>query len=152
MPVSNDQEAALRALLGGNPQRAASLAEMLPGEDMPTFELLLQAAVVLTARRRFTPGCKTSDIVRYVARLRTILATRPNGPSIDPRAAEAVLFRALGMPAAGGTDTQAQLVIVPALLTALASDLALASSDINEIVNGAEAMRYQWRAAQRAGL
>jgi integrase len=101
MQVSDRQATALRALLAGTGQEAASAAARLTDEDMRAYELLLQASLTLTSRQRFASGYTSGDVIRCIARVRAGTPARSEDMDLDPLAAEALLRRALGQQSSG---------------------------------------------------
>lgn len=136
--------AALRALLSGDARESAALAAALSPADTQEFDLLMQAAVAVAARRLFAPAHDAGDIVRYVARLRMDLASEPGRPNLDPRAAEAVLRRALGEPAPAVADLWTRLRTIAALLTVFVSGMSLGNDGIDVLISEARGLADRW--------
>jgi hypothetical protein len=144
MRVSDQQTAAVRALISGDEHDFVPLTAQLTDADMYPYQLLLEAALTLAAIRRFRSGFTESDLIRYVARLRAGTAERAEDMDLDPLAAEATLRRALGQPAAQVGDPWTRLRAVVALLTVLFSDLGLAESGVEGILAEARALADRW--------
>jgi hypothetical protein len=144
MAVTDEELAALRALLLGGEQDYLPLTARLTDDDMWPYELLLQATLALAATRRFAAGFTEGNLIRYVARVRAGTAERAEDMALDPLAAEAVLRRALGQDAPYVTDPWTRLRSVVALLTVLFGDLALAESSVDGLLAEARTLADRW--------
>lgn len=147
MRVTEGQTAAARALIAGDEHDFVRLTTRLADADMYPYQLLLEAALALTATRRF--GSFTDgELIRYVARIRAGTPGRAEDMDLDPLAAEAALRRALGQPAPGDGDPWMRLRSVVALLGVLVSDLELDEAGVDGILAEARTLADRWIAEQ----
>ena len=93
--VTGDQMAALRAYLADDRGQHKRLIERLGDSGVLGYQLLALGALAVAARREFSPGSASADVVRFVAWVRINLLPDDLG-DLDPVAAEAVLRFALG--------------------------------------------------------
>lgn len=91
MNVTSTHGAALRALLAGDDLTLDRLTSDATTEDETVLAALAMAAFRDAARRRFTAGWTSADVIRYVARVRTNEAVGDLSPSL----AETLLKAAL---------------------------------------------------------
>lgn len=144
MRVSDQQMAAVRALIVGDEHDFVPLTAGLADTDMHPYQLLLDAALALAAARRFGSGFTEGELIRYVARVRAGTAERAEDTDLDPLATEATLRRALGQPAPHIEDPWTRLRSVVALLTVLVSDLALDQAGMDGLLAEARALADRW--------
>lgn len=93
MAVTDDQVAALRALLRGDQGEYERLYAQLGKSDGASYAALIGAAFIIAAERRFQPDGTTADVIEFVAE------TRSHDPSIaesiDPKIGERLVLAAL---------------------------------------------------------
>jgi hypothetical protein len=125
MEISDFDVATLRAQIAGN-EKAAQQAvadQLTVTGDLTGLAMLVHAALVLAARRRFAPAWTGAEVIQYVAQVRAATAERPG--LLDPITAEDELRSALGE----RTTTRHEIGAVAAarllLLTALVVTLGL---------------------------
>jgi broad specificity phosphatase PhoE len=106
MPVSDIEFNALLALLRGRSEEHARLLDQLdPAEKGRGYGMLIAAALLELAEKRFIRDGKyvpDDEVVAYVARARSISDTIAD--ELDPRIAERVLFAALDQGDLDGLD------------------------------------------------
>jgi hypothetical protein len=122
MTASEEHAAFLRAYLQGDEDAVTSSWGQATSPD--GLALLVHAAFVIAARRKFAPTWTRAAVVRYVAEVREALSERPD--LIDPRIAEYELRRALGdktpPTASPSSVATAQLIMLNAMIASLDLD------------------------------
>jgi hypothetical protein len=117
----------LRAYLAGELAQAREVNSQVatPGAAAG-IGALVHAALVVAARRKFTPTWTHDDVTRYVARVRGLLSEQPD--VLDPLVAEQELRSALGERLTAGADPKsrgrAQFILLNALVQSLGLDEA----------------------------
>lgn len=121
MTVRPAQVAVLRSVLVGDEDAFERLTADLEAAVDRGFPVLIAAAFVAAARRRFPPGWSEGDVVRFVGQIR---ARSQGAADLSATAAEQLLFSALrGTPVGGHLDDITKGFTQGALLTQLATDL-----------------------------
>lgn len=138
--VTEEYVAALRAFLTGEDDAFSQLGARLQARDGPgsgnVYAALQAMALTLAARRRFAPACSASEVIRFVAQVRTVM-----GDEVDPLTAERVLRGVLGEPAsAQALDEHAKALVVPALLLVLVGQDNLPDVDLEALLAQARVM------------
>jgi hypothetical protein len=126
-PVTDLEVAVLRGWITGNGEMArGSFSEQLAvSGDANGLAMLMYAAFVIAARRKFTPQWTRAEVTGYVARLRAELQSDEPG-LVDPLTAEDELRGALGEPVTAAHETgfvaAARLFILIDILASLDVD------------------------------
>ena len=123
MTVTPAQVAALRSALSGNEDAFNRLSSDPDVADSEGFPILMAAAFVAAAQRRFPPGWSGGDVVRFVGHLRA----RGEGAyeDLSATAAEQMLLSTLrGEPMGGQFDDVMKGYAQFALLAELVRDLS----------------------------
>jgi hypothetical protein len=144
MPVTEQQLAAVRALILGDSSDFIRVGGQLTDADMYGYELLLQASLSVAARRRFSSGYSDGDLIRYVARIRAGTGNRAEDMDLDPLATETTLRHALAQPVPYIHDPVTRLRSSMALLTVLVSDLGLEESGVDHLLGAARPLAERW--------
>lgn len=143
MPVTDEQVAALRALLALNSPEAERLTRQLVEADrLDGYSQLVYAAFVTAARRRFSPTWTISDIVRFVAAARAELLA--DDVDVDPRTSEILIRRAIGDHVATEVDMEASAHAQLLLLGELIVDERLADTSLDTFLTQARSLADQW--------
>src|ERR1700721_1059748 len=133
MPVTDDQVAALRALLRDDMDRHRQLfAGLDRAEAKKGYPALVTAAFVEAVERRFGTGSQPADIVAFVADIRTRsdrLASR-----LDPDVSERVIQSVLGDGTVRGLDKEAVTSAKLLLLAGLIADARLDDAGLDEFL------------------
>ncbi len=143
MTVTPAQVAALRAALSADDDAFSRLSSDLDVTDSEGFPLLMAAAFVAAAQRRFSPGCSDGDVVRFVGHLRA----RGEGALADlsATAAEQMLLSVLrGDPMDGQFDDFMKGYAQYALLAELVRDLS--EQELNTFLSEAREQADVWLA------
>jgi hypothetical protein len=105
MPVTNDQVAALRALLAGEVDLHARLFERLDQTAAETgYTALIAAAFFEAVDRRFAKEGTAADVIDFVGDLRS--RSDRLADVIDPKVAERLIWHALGEGSIADLDTE----------------------------------------------
>jgi hypothetical protein len=126
MTVTELEIAMLRAHIAGEDEESQRLfgQQLAATGDASGLAVLVTAAFVIAARRKFAAGWNTAAVIRYVGRVRALLSERPG--LLDPRVAEDELASALAgqVPAAHevGAVALARLFLLDALIASLHLD------------------------------
>ena len=136
MTVTDTQVAALRAHLIGD---YGAYDRLCGGSDQvnaqPGFSMLLAAVFTLAIRHRFGTAHANTDIVRFVAAVRSKYEDATG--EIDPRSAENLIRVALGdFPGADDLDESAKALQIP-LLNELITDERLEDSKLDALLASA---------------
>jgi hypothetical protein len=96
-PVSDQEVAVLRGWITGDGEtaRRAHSEQLATSGDANGLAMLMYAAFVIAARRKFTPQWTRVEVIGYVARLRAEMQAEDPG-LVDPLTAEDELRAALG--------------------------------------------------------
>jgi hypothetical protein len=131
MRTSDAQMAALRAFLMYDAAAAALTAE-LGEQGTAGYQYLANAALAITARRRFAPSYASADLIRFVASVRIERLSDGDEYDIDPVAAENVLRRSLGQKVPVRLDPGDRFRVVIAVLGALTDDAS--ETEIDDVL------------------
>jgi hypothetical protein len=143
MPVTDQQVATLRALLGGNfEEHRKLLAELRLDADREGYSALVTAGFFEIANRRFAQGHSAADIAGFVASARA--TTDDAADKIDPRIAERLIrgvFEEENMHDVGGqTLIETQLL----LLAALVSEARFTDSGLDAFMADSRRLAERW--------
>lgn len=126
----------LRAHIGGDADVVGRAREQFAEPPaLAALGSLTQAAFVVAARRMFAPTWTRSDVIQYVAMIRTIFPDQPD--LLNPLAAENELRIALGDSVPAWPDDAARSTVVAILLPALGQTLELDDAGIDELLSQA---------------
>lgn len=139
--MTKDPETALRDLLRGRWDRHERQVRGFVGPEWQRWADLLAGALLVTARRRFTPGQDPAPLIRFVASARERYDA--TGLEVDPTLAEAVLRAALG-DCPPPPEEAATLTARILLLLGLLEDEGLPPADLDDLLTTA------WTAAESA--
>jgi hypothetical protein len=151
MPVTDMQIAVLRAFLTHEGDRLTTLAYQLGEAGMLGYVRLAEAALSVTARRRFAPRLTNADLVKFVAAVRTARLSDGDEFDFDPVVGEYVLRYSLGQPVKQALDLESRLVAVVALLDALAEEELTSEADINSLLAEARLLADRWQVGSDDG-
>src|ERR1700722_14014286 len=136
MPVTDDQVAALRALLRDDMDRHRQLfAGLDRAEAKKGYPALVTAAFIEAVERRFGTGSQPADIVAFVADVRARsdrLASR-----LDPDVSERAIHAVLGEGTVRGLDKEAVTGAKLLLLAGLIADARLDGRGVDGVRGGA---------------
>jgi hypothetical protein len=142
MPVTDDQVAALRALLSDDIDRHRQIyAGLDRAEARKGYPALVTAAFGIAVDRRFGTSYQPTDIVAFVADVRARsdrLAQR-----IDPDVAERVISAVLGRGTTRGLDKEAVTSAKLLLLGGLIADARLDDGGLDEFLAAARKLADQ---------
>jgi hypothetical protein len=138
MPVTDLEMAVLHAQITGNdePARRAFSEELAVSGDLSGLAALVHAAFVVAARRKFGSPWSRAEVIRYVARVRTLLSERP--ALLDPLTAEDELRSALGEPVTATHEVGAVAAARLSLLLALVASLDLDDEAVANLLGQAK--------------
>ena len=142
MPVTDDQVAALRALLRDDMDRHRQLFAALDrAEAKKGYPALVTAAFIEAVERRFGTGYQPADIVAFVADVRARsdrLASR-----LDPDVSERAIHAVLGEGTVRGLDKEAVTGAKLLLLAAVIADAQLDDAGLDEFLAAARKLADQ---------
>ena len=139
MPVTDKQMVLLRAYLAGEPAIVQRVNRQLAGTATADgIAELVSAALVIAARRKFTSSSSRADVIRFVARVRALLAEQPE--ALDPVAAEYELRTALGEKMTGSPAGEAKARAQVVLLDALVQSANLGDAAVADLLSQARAV------------
>lgn len=142
MPVTDDQVAALRALLRDDMDQHRQLfAGLDRAAAKKGYPALVTAAFIEAVERRFGTGYQRADIVAFVADVRARsdrLTSR-----LDPDVAERVVESVLGDGTVRGLDQQAVTSAKLLLLAGLIADARLDDAGLDEFLAAARKLADQ---------
>jgi hypothetical protein len=119
--ITVQSTAALRAQLSGNSSEHQRLVrEFSSRDDRVAYSALVNAAFLEAVGRRFTKESKDSDVIEYVADVRSRIDAIAD--AVDPQAGEQIILEALGRRTADGIDSRTSATARMFLLTALAAN------------------------------
>lgn len=125
--------AALRAQLSGSSSEHQRLVREFSGRgDRVAYSALVNAAFLEAVGRRFTKQSKDSDVIEYVADVRSRIDEIAD--AVDPRAGEQIIFEALGRGTADGIDSRTSATARMFLLTALIADERLDAHALDQFI------------------
>src|ERR1022692_3259866 len=134
MPVTDKQMVLLRAYLAGETAIVQRVNRQLAGKATADgIAELVSAALVIAARRKFTSASSRADVIRFVARVRALLAEQPG--ALDPVAAEYELRTALGEKMTGGPAGEAKARAQVVLLDALVQSANLGDAAVADLLD-----------------
>jgi hypothetical protein len=144
MAVSDDQVAAMRAILAHDFDEYDRLSEQLDRVDgWGDYPVLMQAAFFEAVDRRFGKGHTRQDVVRYVADARSRFEQA--GQEIDPGAAERLMLVALGdSVSVEDIDGKALGAIEMFVLVALITDENLGVTELDEFMKEVRKSADEW--------
>ena len=145
-PVTDEQVAALRAFLMRDARTMMALTAALGDEGMAGYQRLADAALSVAAVRRFAPRFTSSDIVQYVASVRTSRIADGIEYDFDPVAAENVLRYSLGQAAPRTPDPEERFRAVISLLEALTESEQSTETDVDAFLAQARELASRWSA------
>jgi hypothetical protein len=142
MPVTDEQVAALRALLSDDMDRHRQIYAGLDRDSgMKGYQALVTAALGVAVDRRFGTSYQPADIVAFVADVRA--RSDRLASDIDPDIAERVIYAVLGHGTVRGLDNdmvpRAKLV----LLAGLIADARLDDTGLDEFLTAARKLADQ---------
>jgi hypothetical protein len=126
MTVTGLEMTMLRAHIAGDDEEAqrAFGQQLAASGDVSGLAVLVTAAFVIAARRKFAPVWNRAKVIRYVGRVRALISEQPG--LLDPRVAEDELTSALAgkAPASheAGAVAAARLFLLDALIASLNLD------------------------------
>jgi hypothetical protein len=133
MTVSGGQAATLRAFLEGDRPRYNELLGQLDREtDSLGYGALVTAAFFEAADRRFSKQTTRSDVVEYVAEVRS--RSGDIADAVDPRVAERLIHEVLGEGSTEDIDGRTSSATKLFLLAVLMADAGLGSSELDEFM------------------
>ena len=142
MPVTDDQVAALRALLHDDMDRHRQLfAGLDRAEAKKGYPALVTAAFIEAVERRFGTGSQPADIVAFVADVRARsdrLASR-----LDPDVSERAIQAVLGEGTVRGLDKEAVTGAKLLLMAGLIADARLDDAGLDEFLAAAKKLADQ---------
>ena len=137
MTVTELEMAMLRAHIAGEDEEAQRLfgQQLAASGEANGLAVLVTAAFVIAARRKFAAGWNRAAVIRYVGRVRALLSERPG--LLDPRVAEDELSSALGGQAPARHPVGAVALARLFLLDALIASLDLDDEAIDDLLSEA---------------
>lgn len=133
MTVSDAQVATLRAFLEGDKPRYNELLARLDRQaDSLGYSALVTAAFFEAVDRRFSKQSTPSDVVEYVADVRS--RSGDTADAVDPRVAERLIREVLGEGSTDDIDGRTSSTTKLFLLAALTADADLSSGELNEFL------------------
>jgi hypothetical protein len=137
-PVSDREMAWLRGCLTGDAEMAhkAYHDQFAEAGDANGLAMLLHAAFVIAARRKFTPRWTRAEVTSYVARLRAELQSEEPG-LVDPLTAEDELRSALGDPVTAVHETGFVAAARLFILIDILIDLDLSDEALTDLLSQA---------------
>lgn len=143
MPVTDHELATLRAQLIGQDEiaRQEFSSQLAESGDLSGLGMLVYAAFVIAARRKFAPAWTRADVIGYVARVRALLSERPG--LLDPVTAEDELRSALGDNVTAEHSTGARAAAWLILLLTFAASLDLDENAVQALLDEARGQADQ---------
>lgn len=136
--ISTEQVTALRTLLTRNfDEHRRVIAQVRQADGLAGYNDLITAAFVKAVNRRFGAQYTLTDIVEYVAEVRTRIRNPDRG--IDPNVAERLMRKALGEGTVRGIDKKAIIHTEGVLLAALIMDEQLDGAALDAFLAEARA-------------
>jgi hypothetical protein len=137
MTVTGLEMTMLRAHIAGEDEEAqrAFGQQLAASGDVSGLAVLVQAAFVIAARRKFAAGWTRAAVIRYVGRVRAMLSERPR--LLDPQVAEDELASALGGQAPAAHEARAVAAARLFLFDALIASLDLDDEAIDGLLGEA---------------
>ena len=142
MPVTDDQESALRAALAGRFDEYERLLDALdPVAAQEGYNALVSAAFALAVDTRFPQGTAKADIIEFVGDVRS---RAESAARVDPRVAERVMLAITSDEEIDDIDPrlgfQARLV----LLFALIADARFDDAALDKFMGQARKLADKW--------
>ncbi|MGH3250572.1 MAG: hypothetical protein ACRDOI_30795 [Trebonia sp.] len=133
MTVSDGQTATLRAFLEGNrPRYNELLAQLDRRADSLGYSALVTSAFFEAVDRRFSKQSTRSDVVGYVADVRS--RSDNAADAVDPRVAERLIREVLGEGTTDDIDGRTSSTTKLFLLAALTADADLSRGALDEFI------------------
>jgi hypothetical protein len=143
MSVTDEQVAALHALLALDPLKAEGLTRQLVETDhLDGYGELVYAAFVTAVRRRFSTTWSVPDVIRFVAATRAELLE--DDVDVDPRTSEILIRRVIGDRVTAELDKKASARAQLLLLGELIFDERLADAGLDAFLTHARSLADQW--------
>lgn len=138
MTVTDDQVAALRAQLRGDRSEHERLFAGLSKSDSDGYTILIGAAFVVAAERRFRPNGTAADVIRFVADVRS--ETPVAAERIDPKIGERLTLCALTGESIDDIDADTAIVTELLLLVSMVASENFQSADLDRFLEEARAL------------
>jgi hypothetical protein len=137
MEVTSREVAMVRATMRGEDEEAQRLfqEQLAATGDTSGMAMLVYAAFVIAARRKFAPRYNMGQVIRYVAEVRALLNEKPW--LLDPLAGEDELRIALGGQVTATHPVAAVALARLSLLHALIADLNLDDQGVQALLDEA---------------
>ena len=137
MTVTGLEMAMLRAHIAGQDEEAQRLfgQQLAASGDVGGLAVLVTAAFVIAARRKFAAGWNRAAVIRYVGRVRSLLSERPG--LLDPKVTEDELASALAGQAPAAHEVGAVALARLFLLDTLIASLHLDDEAIDDLLGEA---------------
>lgn len=126
--ISDQQVAVLRALLSGDDGHRAALAD-LSRDDNAGYSALLAGAFVVAVDRRFTTGTARSEVIGFVANVRS--RSGEAADIVDPGTAEAMIIGVVNPDVFPDVDAGVLLAHQNVLAAALVADERLDAAGLD---------------------
>lgn len=143
MPITDDQEATLRAMLAGQAEEYQRRLDALGPEAGRGYNALVSAAFTLAVDKRFPEGTPAAQVIEYVGEVRS---RGESAARLDPRVAEGVILAVTSGGTTEGIEPregyQARLVI----LAALAADARMDDAALSTFTGEARKLADNWLA------
>lgn len=137
MAVTDDQVAALHALLRGDRAEYERLYAKLDRSGGATYAALVGAAFIIAAERRFQPDGTKADVIQFVADARSHDAGIAE--SIDPKIGERLVLAALTDEPVDDIDAKTATVTELLLLAAMTAADDFRAADLDSLLAEARA-------------
>jgi hypothetical protein len=142
MPVTNDQALALRTLLTGDIEKYNRLfAQLDRAAALKGYTALIAAAFCEAVERRFPKDFEQSDVVAFVADVRSRSDRLAN--ALDPRTAERIIRVVFGDGSVRDVDDATTVRTQIVLLTALIADEELDDNGLDAFMDRARKLADQ---------
>lgn len=137
MTVTELEMAMLRAHIAGEDEEAQRLfgQQLAASGEANGLAVLVTAAFVIAARRKFAAGWNRAAVIRYVGRVRALLSERPG--LLDPKVTEDELASALAGQAPAAHEVGAVALARLFLLDTLIASLHLDDEAIDDLLGEA---------------
>lgn len=142
MPVTDDQEATLRALLSRQfDEHERLLAALDPAAAGKGYNALVAAAFAVAADAYFPDDATKADVIEFVGEVRS---RRESGTTIDPRIAERVLMEVVTGQGIEDIDPRDAYRTQLILLAALVAGVDFDEAGLNVFLGKARKLANQW--------
>jgi hypothetical protein len=150
MGVTDLEMVMLRAQILGEDEAAqrAFQEQLALSGDVSGLAVLVYAAFMIAARRKFAPEWTRSEVIRYVARVRALLSEQPG--LLDPVVAEDELRNALGEEVTVTHEVGAVAAARLCLLHALVASLDLDDPAVGNLLGQARDVADRMLEAMRS--